>query len=116
MFEKLGQLKDLWKLKSQMEELKKRLDGMVVKVEGPKHWVEITISGSQEIKEVKIFDIAKEATRLTVHVQLGAVFFRRLCRGFPLQTVGLIVGNPKPLRGLGHGVYFARYHLSVLRH
>ena len=62
MFEKLGQLKDLWKLKSQMEELKKRLDGMVVKVEGPKHWVEITISGSQEIKEVKIFDIAKEAT------------------------------------------------------
>ena len=62
MFEKLGQLKDLWKLKSQMEELKKRLDGMVVKVEGPKHWVEITISGSQEIKEVKIFDIAKAAT------------------------------------------------------
>ena len=29
MFDKLGQLKDLWKLKSQMEEIKKRLDNMV---------------------------------------------------------------------------------------
>lgn len=35
MFDKLGQLKDLWKLKSQMEEIKKRLDNMVIKVDSP---------------------------------------------------------------------------------
>ena len=54
MFDKLGQLKDLWQLKNQMQEIKKRLDNMVVKVSSPNHIVEITISGSQEIKEVKI--------------------------------------------------------------
>ena len=32
MFDKLGQLKDIWKLKKQMEEIKKRLDNMVIKV------------------------------------------------------------------------------------
>ena len=55
MFDKLGQLKDLWKLKSQMEEIKKRLDNMVIKVDSPRHLFEVTISGSQEIKEVKIY-------------------------------------------------------------
>lgn len=54
MFDKLGQLKDLWKLKSQMEELKKRLDNMVIKVGSPNHLLELTISGSQEIKEVAV--------------------------------------------------------------
>ena len=44
MFDKLGQLKDLWKLKSQMEEIKKRLDNMVIKVDSPRHLFEVTIS------------------------------------------------------------------------
>jgi len=55
MFDKLGQLKDLWKLKGQMEEMKKRLDAMVIKAQGPKHWVEITLNGSMEVKEVVVF-------------------------------------------------------------
>ncbi len=59
MLDKLGQLKDLWKLKSQMEEIKKRLDGMVIKVDSPRHLVEITISGSQEVKEVRVDPLAK---------------------------------------------------------
>lgn len=48
------QLKDLWKLKNQMAEIKKRLDNMVIKAEGPRHWVEVTMSGSMEVKEVKL--------------------------------------------------------------
>ena len=30
MFDKLGQLKDLWQLKNQIQEIKKRLDNMVI--------------------------------------------------------------------------------------
>lgn len=48
------QLKDLWKLKNQMAEIKKRLDNMVVKAQSPRHWVEVTMSGSMEVKEVKL--------------------------------------------------------------
>lgn len=59
MFDKLGQLKDLWKLKGQMEEMKKRLDAMVIKAQGPRHLVEITMSGSMEVKEVRVDAAAK---------------------------------------------------------
>ncbi len=98
MFEKLGQLKDLWKLKSQMEELKKRLDGMVVKVEGPKHWVEITISGSQEIKEVKIFDIAKEATAAELGEEIKAAVNKavRDSQAMAAQAMGGMAGLNMP--------------------
>lgn len=98
MFEKLGQLKDLWKLKSQMEELKKRLDGMVVKVEGPKHWVEITISGSQEIKEVKIFDIAKEATPAELGEEIKAAVNKavRDSQAMAAQSMGGMAGLNMP--------------------
>lgn len=98
MFEKLGQLKDLWKLKSQMEELKKRLDGMVVKVEGPKHWVEITISGSQEIKEVKIFDIAKTATPAELGEEIKAAVNKavRDSQAMAAQAMGGMAGLNMP--------------------
>ena len=49
-----GQLKDLWKLKSQMAEIKKRLDNMVIKAEGPRHWAEVTMSGTMEVKEIAL--------------------------------------------------------------
>ncbi len=62
MFDKLGQLKDLWKLKGQMEEMKKRLDSMVIKAESPKHLVEITMNGSMEVKEVRVDTLAKNVT------------------------------------------------------
>lgn len=98
MFEKLGQLKDLWKLKSQMEELKKRLDGMVVKVEGPKRWVEITISGSQEIKEVKIFDIAKAATPAELGEEIKAAVNKavRDSQAMAAQAMGGMAGLNMP--------------------
>ena len=51
MFEKM---KQLMQLKSQMNEIKKRLDEMVIKTKSSKGNIEITISGSQDIKEVLI--------------------------------------------------------------
>ena len=73
MFDKLGQLKDLWKLKSQMDEIKKRLDNMVIKVESPHHWLEVTISGSQEVKEVRVDPLAKTASETELAEDVKAV-------------------------------------------
>ena len=73
MFDKLGQLKDLWKLKSQVEEIKKRLDNMVIKADSPRHLFEITISGSQEVKEVKVESLAKNFTEAELAEDLKAV-------------------------------------------
>ena len=74
MFDKLGQLKDLWKLKSQMEEIKKRLDNMVIKVDSPRHLVEVTISGSQEIKEVRVDAMVKNFTEADLAQDIKDVF------------------------------------------
>ncbi len=49
MFEKM---KQLMQLKSKMNEAKKRLEEIVIKVQSPAKNIEITISGSQEVKEV----------------------------------------------------------------
>ena len=73
MFDKLGQLKDLWKLKSQMEEIKKRLDNMVVKVDSPRHLAEVTISGSQEIKEVHVSELIKNFSEAEIAEDLKTV-------------------------------------------
>lgn len=56
----IGKLKDLMALKSQMAEVKKRLDGMVIKATSPLGLFEITVSGSQQVKEVKIVADIKE--------------------------------------------------------
>ena len=74
MFDKLGQLKDLWKLKSQMEEIKKRLDNMVIKVDSPRHLVEVTISGSQEVKEVRVDALAKNFSEADLAQDIKEVF------------------------------------------
>ena len=49
MFDKM---KQFMQLKSKMNEAKRRLDGMEIKVQSPKKNIEITVSGSQEIKEI----------------------------------------------------------------
>ena len=74
MFDKLGQLKDLWKLKSQMEEIKKRLDNMVIKVDSPKHLIEVTISGSQEVKEVRVDPLSKNYAEPELAEEIKNVF------------------------------------------
>lgn len=60
MFDKL---KDLMQLKAKMSEVKKRLDNMVIKVESPKKYFELTISGAQEVKEIKIINDIKSANQ-----------------------------------------------------
>lgn len=74
MFDKLGQLKDLWKLKSQMEEIKKRLDNMVIKVDSPRHLVEVTMNGSMEVKEVRVEPLAKNFSEADLAEDIKAVF------------------------------------------
>ncbi|MBP5430285.1 MAG: YbaB/EbfC family nucleoid-associated protein [Elusimicrobiaceae bacterium] len=73
MLDKLGQLKDLWKLKGQMEEMKKRLDAMVIKAESPRHLVEITLNGSMEVKEVRVDPLAKNCSEAELGEEIKAV-------------------------------------------
>ena len=74
MFDKLGQLKDLWKLKGQMEEMKKRLDAMVIKAQGPRHLVEVTVNGSMEVKEVRVEPAAKNCTEAELGEEIKDAF------------------------------------------
>jgi len=60
MFDKI---KDLYKLTSQMKEIKKQLDDTIIEVESDNRLFTISISGSQEIRDVKITgDISKLGT------------------------------------------------------
>ena len=90
MFDKLGQLKDIWKLKKQMEEIKKRLDNMVLKVESPRHLFEVTISGSQEVKEVRVDALVKNFTEAEIAEDLKAVINKsvRDSQGMAAQAMG----------------------------
>jgi PHD zinc finger-containing protein len=67
MFDKL---KDLMQLKAKMTEIKNRLDTMVIKTESPKKYFELTISGSQEVKEIKILKDVKTADNATLEQDL----------------------------------------------
>ncbi|MBP5404303.1 MAG: YbaB/EbfC family nucleoid-associated protein [Elusimicrobiaceae bacterium] len=96
MFDKLGQFKDLLKLKGQMDEMKKRLDAMVIKVQGPKHWVEITMSGSMEVKEVLVTAEAKQATEAELGEEIKAAFNKavRDTQMMAAQAMGSNFGIP----------------------
>ncbi len=97
MFDKIGQLKDLWKLKSQVEEIKKRLDNMVIKAESPRHIFEITISGSQEVKEVKVESLVKNFTEAELAEDLKAVMNKavRDSQAMAAQAMGGFGGMPQ---------------------
>ena len=97
MFDKLGQLKDLWKLKSQMDEIKKRLDNMVIKVDSPRHLVELTISGSQEVKEVRVAELAKNFSEAELAEDLKAVINNavRDSQMMAAQAMGNFGGMPQ---------------------
>lgn len=84
-----GQLKDLWKLKNQMAEIKKRLDNMVIKAEGPRHWVEVTMSGSMEVKEVHL-NLPEKYEPADLEKELKDVFNKavRDTQGMAAQAMG----------------------------
>ena len=69
-----NQLKDLWKLKSQMAEIKKRLDNMVIKAQSPRHWAEVTLSGSMEVKEVRLTPPAEKYAQADLEKELKEAF------------------------------------------
>jgi len=96
MFDKLGQLKDLWKLKGQMEEMKKRLDAMVIKAESPKHLVTITLNGSMEVKEVSVAEAAKNVTAAELGEEIKAAFNKgiRDSQMMAAQAMGSNFGIP----------------------
>lgn len=95
MFDKLGQLKDLWNLKNQIQEIKKRLDNMVIKVESPNHVFEVTVSGSQEVKEVKVNDNIKSFSQEQLGEELKTVINKavRDSQAMAAQTMGSMAGN-----------------------
>lgn len=96
MFDKI---KQLMQLKSQMAEIKKRLDAMVIKVQSPAKYVQITISGSQEIKEVlfltELSAVSKEA--LAKDIQDGVNRAVKESQAMAAKTMGDLAG----LGGLG---------------
>lgn len=69
-----NKLKDLMQLKSKMAEVKKRLDTMVIKVESPAKIFEITISGAQEVKEIKVLKDLQQIPSADVEKDLTALF------------------------------------------
>lgn len=96
MFDKLGQLKDLWKLKGQMEEMKKRLDAMVIKAQSPKHVVELTLNGSMEVKEVKVDPSFKNISEAELGEEIKAAFNKgiRDSQMMAAQAMGSNFGIP----------------------
>ena len=96
MFDKL---KDLMQLKTKMAEIKKRLDNMVIKVESPAKNFEIIISGSQEIKEIKIIKDLSGQNKEELEKDLQALFNKAVkdSQAMAAQAMGDIAG----LAGLG---------------
>ncbi len=95
MFDKLGQLKDLWQLKNQIQEIKKRLDNMVIKVDSPNHVFEITISGSQEVKEVVVSELVQNFSREQLAEELKTLINKsvRDSQALAAQAMGNAAGN-----------------------
>jgi len=98
MFDKLGQLKDLWQLKNQMAEIKKRMDNMVIKASSPSHLFEITITGSQEIKEVVVAENFKDFPREKLGEELTAVINKAIkdSQAMAAQAMGGAMGMDLP--------------------
>ncbi len=67
-------LKKLMELKKTMTEVKKRLDEMVIKVESPAKNFEMTISGSQQVKEMKILTDLKNLSKEEAEKDLAELF------------------------------------------
>ena len=95
MFNKLGQLKDLWQLKNQIQEMKKRMDSMVIKAESPNHIFEITMSGSLEVKEVIVNETVKDFTREKLAEELKAGMNKAIrdSQALAAQAMGSMAGD-----------------------
>ena len=96
MFDKI---KELMQLKVKMAEVKKRLDNMVIKVESPAKNFEVIISGSQEIKEIKIIKDLSGQNKEALEKDLQTLFNKAVkdSQAMAAQAMGDFAG----LAGLG---------------
>ena len=94
----LDRLKDLWKLKGQMEEIKKRLDAMIIKVQSKDGIFDITVTGSQEVKEVKILKNLSAYTNAQIEEDLAQGFNKAMkeAQAMAAQVMGGIAGITPP--------------------
>ncbi len=90
----IGKLKDLMALKSQMSEVKKRLDAMVIKANSPLGLFEITISGSQQVQEVKIIGDIKDIENEKLEQDLKDTFNKAVSDSHQMaaQAMGDVAG------------------------
>ena len=95
----LDKIKELMQLKTKMAEIKKRLDNMVIKVESPAKNFELIISGSQEVKEIKIMKDISQTPAQELEGDLQALFNKAVkdSQAMAAQTMGDLAG----LAGLG---------------
>lgn len=91
MFDKI---KQLMQLKSQMAEIKKRLDGMEIKVQSPKKYIEITVSGSQEIKEVSFLQDTKDLPKEELAKEIKEITNKAIkeSQAMAAKTMGSMAG------------------------
>ncbi len=87
-------LKKLMELKKTMTEMKKRLDEMVIKVESPAKNFEMTITGSQQVKEFKILKDLKEISKEEAEKDLADLFNKAVkdSQGMAAQAMGGLAG------------------------
>ena len=94
----LDKLKNLWQLKGQMEEIKKRLDVVLIKTQSPAKIFEVTVTGSQEVKEVKITAPLSAYTDAQIEKDLLEVFNKSLrdSQAMAAQVMGGVTGITPP--------------------
>ncbi|MBT3392643.1 MAG: YbaB/EbfC family nucleoid-associated protein [Elusimicrobiaceae bacterium] len=90
----IGKLKDLMALKSQMSEVKKRLDTMVIKVTSPAGLFEITVSGSQQVQDIKVVGDIKEVENEKLEQDLKDAFNKAVSDSHRMaaQAMGDVAG------------------------
>ncbi|WP_428897812.1 hypothetical protein Dip518_001608 [Parelusimicrobium proximum] len=95
MFDKV---KEMWQLRGQMAEIKKRLDEMEIKVTSPKHIFEITLNGSQDIKAVKLLTSLDGKSAAEIEQDLKDVINKSIkdSQALAVQAMGAIAGMQPP--------------------
>jgi nucleoid-associated protein EbfC len=77
MFDKMKTLMDMQK---KMQEIKRELDNTNVEAEDPKGFVKITMSGSQEVRDIAIKKNIDEGERSSFEATLKDVFNKAIKR------------------------------------
>lgn len=87
-------IKKIMELKKTMTEMKKRLDTMEIKTQSPKHYFEITLNGSQEVKEIKILNDLNALKKEDIEKDLKELFNKAIkeSQQMAAQAMGGLAG------------------------